>query len=73
MVEKYYKYAYNNSNIKNLVYIAAVAPQEGQSPSNSVDITKLPKNFLIIDKGWFAYLNPKMFHDSFVQTLINSI
>lgn len=59
--------AYNNPNVTGLVYIAAVAPQEGQSLSNFVDITKLPKDFLIIDKGGFAYLNPKLFHDLFVQ------
>ena len=59
--------AYNNPNVKGLVYIAAIAPKEGQSLSNIVDVSKLPKNFLIIDRGGFAYVNPKMFHDFFAQ------
>jgi pimeloyl-ACP methyl ester carboxylesterase len=57
--------AYNNPNC--FVYVAAFAPDEGQSTSNFVDITKLPKDFLIIDKGGFAYINPKLFHYSFAQ------
>jgi pimeloyl-ACP methyl ester carboxylesterase len=59
--------AYNNPNVKGLVYVATFAPQEGQSLSNFVDASKLPKGFLIIDKGGFAYLNPNLFHDSFAQ------
>ena len=59
--------AYNNPNVKGLVYIAAIAPKEGQSLSNIVDVSKLPKNFLIIDKGGFAYVNPTKFHDFFAQ------
>jgi len=43
--------AYNNPNVKGLVYIAAVAPNEGQSLSNFVDIKKFPKDLLIIDSG----------------------
>src|SRR5919198_5441438 len=59
--------AYNNPNVKGLVYVAAFAPQEGQSISNFVDAAKLPKGFLIIDKGGFVYLNPNVFQDSFAQ------
>ena len=59
--------AYNNPSVKGLVYVAAFAPQEGQSLGNFVDPTKLPKGFLIIDKGGLAYINPKLFHDSFAQ------
>ena len=36
--------AYNNPSVKGLVYIAAVAPNEGQSLSNFVDIKKFPKD-----------------------------
>ena len=59
--------AYNNPNVKGLVYVAAIAPKEGQSLSNIIDITKLPQGFLIIDKGGFAYVNSTMFHDFFAQ------
>ena len=59
--------AYNNPNVKGLVYVAAFAPQEGQSLGNFVDAKKLPKDFLIIDKGGSAYINPKLFPPSFAQ------
>jgi pimeloyl-ACP methyl ester carboxylesterase len=59
--------AYNNPNVKGLVYVAAFAPQEGQSLGDFVDAKKLPKDFLIIDKGGFAYINPKLFPQSFAQ------
>jgi pimeloyl-ACP methyl ester carboxylesterase len=59
--------AYNNPNVKGLVYVAAFAPQEGQSLGNFVDPAKLPKGFLIIDNGGDAYLNPKLFTQSFAQ------
>ena len=59
--------AYNNPNITGLVYVAAFAPDEGQSLSDFIDITKLPPGFLIFDKGGFAYINPLMFHDGFAQ------
>lgn len=59
--------AYNNPNITGLVYVTAFAPDEGQSLSDFIDITKLPPGFLIFDKGGFAYINPLMFHDGFAQ------
>src|SRR5919107_1357825 len=57
---------YNNPNVKGLVYIAAHAPREGQQHG------PFPKEFegkplLISDKGGFAYINPDIFHDFFVQ------
>jgi pimeloyl-ACP methyl ester carboxylesterase len=58
---------YNNPNVTGLVYIAAFAPDEGQSLSSFVDPAKFPKDFLIFDKGGFAYVNPKLFHDSFAH------
>ena len=57
--------AYNNPDVKGLVYIAALAPKEGQSISSFTDATKFPKGSLIIDRGGFAYFNPNMFHTSF--------
>ena len=61
--------AYNNPNVKGLVYIAAFAPNEGQSLSNFVDVTKLPKGFLVFDSGGFVYLNPEMFPQAFAQDI----
>lgn len=58
---------YNNPNVTGLVYVAAFAPDEGQSLSNFVDVTRLPPGFLQFDKGGFAYINPAMFHDGFAQ------
>src|SRR5919197_5407242 len=54
--------AYNNPSVKGLVYIAAFAPNEGQSLGNFVDASKLPKGFLVFDSGGFIYINPAMFH-----------
>src|SRR4029453_18374550 len=59
--------AYNNPNVKGLVYVAAFAPNEGQSLGNFVDVTKLPKDLLIFDSGGFVYLNPAMFPGAFAQ------
>lgn len=57
--------AYNNPNVKGLVYIAAFAPNEGQSLSNFVNVTKFPKGFLVRDSGGFIYVNPEMFPQAF--------
>ena len=51
--------AYNNPSVKGLVYIAAFAPNEGQSLSNFVDVTKFPKGFLVVDSGGFIYINQR--------------
>jgi pimeloyl-ACP methyl ester carboxylesterase len=61
--------AYNNPNVKGLVYIAAFAPNADQSLSNFVDVTKLPKGFLVFDSGGFIYLNPEMFPQAFAQDI----
>ena len=53
--------AYNDGKVKGLVYLAAFAPDEGQSMSDLVDSSKLPKGFLIFDSGGFVYVNPEMF------------
>ena len=59
--------AYNNSNVTGLVYVAAFAPNEGQSLGDFFDVRKLPKDFLKTDSGGFAYINPDLFHDMFAQ------
>jgi pimeloyl-ACP methyl ester carboxylesterase len=59
--------AYNNPNVKGLVYIAGHAPNEGQSLGNFFDVKELPKDLLIIDSGGFAYINPAMFTEAIAQ------
>jgi pimeloyl-ACP methyl ester carboxylesterase len=59
--------AYNNKNVTGLVYIAAFAPDQGQSVSDFFDATKLPKGFLITDSGGFLYINSTQFHNMFAQ------
>ena len=58
---------YNNPNVTGLVYIAAFAPDEGQSLSTFVDAKSFPQGFLILDSSGLAYINPDMFHDRFSQ------
>ena len=58
---------YNNPNVTGLVYIAAFAPDEGQSLSSFVDPAKFPKELFIVDSGGFIYLNPKVFRENFAQ------
>ena len=48
-------------------YVAAFAPDEGQSLSDPIDLAKLPKDLLIFDKGGFSYINQSMFHGAFAQ------
>jgi pimeloyl-ACP methyl ester carboxylesterase len=59
--------AYNNPKVTGLVYIAAFAPDQGQSLSSFIDLTKFPKGLLVFDSGGFIYLNPKMFRGAFAQ------
>src|SRR5215217_6666381 len=58
---------YNNPNVTGLVYIAAFAPNEGQSLSSFVDPAKFPKDLFLVDSGGFIYLNPKIFRENFAQ------
>ena len=58
---------YNNPNVTGLVYIAAFAPDEGQSLSTFVDPSKFPKDLFIVDSGGFIYLNPELFRESFAH------
>jgi pimeloyl-ACP methyl ester carboxylesterase len=59
--------AYNNPKVTGLVYIAAFAPDQGQSLTSFIDLTKFPKGLLVFDSGGFIYLNPKMFRGAFAQ------
>ena len=58
---------YNNPNVTGLVYVAAFAPDEGQSLSTFVDAKSFPEGFLMLDSAGLAYINPAMFHDRFAQ------
>ena len=64
--------AYNNPNVTGLVYIAAFAPDEGQSLSTFVSPAKFPKELIILDSGGFIYLNPKLFRENFAQDVNSS-
>jgi pimeloyl-ACP methyl ester carboxylesterase len=58
---------YNNPNVTGLVYASGWAPDEGESTVNFVPAESLPPGLLVFDSGGFAYLNPEMFHEVFVQ------
>jgi pimeloyl-ACP methyl ester carboxylesterase len=61
---------YNNPNVKNLVYIAAFAPKEGQSIGEFVNPSMFPPGALKQDEAGFVYWsNPKFLHDLFAQEL----
>src|SRR5918993_254807 len=64
--------AYNNPNVTGLVYIAAFAPDEGQSLSSFVDPSKFPKELFLVDSGGFIYLNPEVFRENFAQDVNQS-
>jgi hypothetical protein len=57
--------ANNNPSVKGLVYLAAFAPNEGQSLTDFVDSAKFPKGFLLFDSGGFIYINPEI--EAFAQ------
>src|ERR687889_2605503 len=59
--------AYNNPNVTGLVYVAAFAPDEGQSLSSFVDPSNFPKELFLVDSGGFIYLNPEIFRENFAQ------
>jgi pimeloyl-ACP methyl ester carboxylesterase len=47
---------YNNQNVTGLVYLAAFAPDEGESLNDFMPPESLPPGFLIFDSGGFAYI-----------------
>ena len=59
--------AYNNPNVTGLVYVAAFAPDEGESLGTFVTPAMLPPGILILDSAGLSYINPDMFHDAFAQ------
>jgi pimeloyl-ACP methyl ester carboxylesterase len=58
---------YNNQNVTGLVYLAAFAPDEGESLLTFMDPSTLPPGFLVFDSGGFAYINPDIFAQAFAQ------
>jgi pimeloyl-ACP methyl ester carboxylesterase len=60
---------YNNPNVKDVLYNAAFAPEEGQSPGNFIDIIKFPKGFLVFYNGVFVYVKLEMFAQAFPQDI----
>jgi pimeloyl-ACP methyl ester carboxylesterase len=59
--------AYNNQNVTGLVYVSALAPDEGESAVNFVPVESLPPGFLVFDSGGFGYINPDLFTQTFAQ------
>jgi pimeloyl-ACP methyl ester carboxylesterase len=57
----------NNPNVTGLVYVAAFAPDEGESLGTFVNPAMLPPGILIADSAGLTYINPDMFHDAFAQ------
>jgi pimeloyl-ACP methyl ester carboxylesterase len=55
----------NNPNVTGLVYIAAFAPDEGESLGTFVTPDMLPPGILIADSAGMTYINPDMFHEAF--------
>jgi pimeloyl-ACP methyl ester carboxylesterase len=58
---------YNNQNVTGLVYVAALGPDEGETPTTFVPVSSFPPGLLIPDSAGFVYLNPEMFHEAFIQ------
>jgi pimeloyl-ACP methyl ester carboxylesterase len=60
--------AYNNSNVTGLVYLAAFAPEQGESlleqTNNAPD---LPANLITTDDNGFVLINPDLIHEWFAQ------
>lgn len=61
--------AYGNPEVKGLVYLAAFAPDEGQSMVDFVDSSKFPKGFLKFDNEGFSYIDQEMFHQIVCQDI----
>lgn len=60
---------YDNSNITGLVYLAAYAPDQGESLldlANDTAANLLPNLFQTNREG-FVYLNPELIHEWFLQ------
>ena len=68
--------AYNNPNITDLVYIAALAPDRGESAVDLFEIFPQPENVLqmftnniLMDSSGFSYFDPDEFGEWFAQDI----
>lgn len=62
--------AYNNPSVKGLVFIAAFAPDEGESEWTYVDPSiQYPKEFFVPDNGGYVYINTAMFREFMAQDI----
>jgi hypothetical protein len=50
-----------------VLFRSAIAPDEGESQGDFVDVTMLPEGLLMPDSGGLLYINPDQFHDAFAQ------
>ena len=61
---------YNIPNVARLVYVVGFDLIKDNLLPYFVDVSKLPKDLLIIDSGGFAYINPAMFAGALLKMLI---
>jgi len=63
----------NEPNVQGLVFIAAFAPDEGESPGaiTQVHLPKAAPN-LVPDSDGYLWVKPELFHESFCQDLPES-
>ena len=62
--------AYNNPRVKGLVFIAAFAPDEGESEWTYVDPSiQYPKEFFVPDNGGCVYISTAMFREFMAQDI----
>ncbi len=62
---------YNNSNVTSLVYLAAYAPDQGESLLSLVNNTnELPANLFVIDNNGLMLMNPDLISEWFAQDVI---
>jgi pimeloyl-ACP methyl ester carboxylesterase len=67
---------YNNPNVTGLVYIAALAPDEGETATDLFEILPQPEsvlrmftNNILTNSGGFSYFNPDKFGEWFAQDI----
>jgi pimeloyl-ACP methyl ester carboxylesterase len=67
---------YNNPNVTGLVYIAALAPDKGETATDLFEILPQPEsvlrmftNNILTNSGGFSYFNPDKFGEWFAQDI----
>jgi pimeloyl-ACP methyl ester carboxylesterase len=59
----------NNSHVKNLVYVAALQPEAGESAGQLLSSKPAATNFIVPSKDGFLTILPAHFHDAFAADL----